>query len=299
MNKCRGQNDSHFNSMAKIKISIVSPVFNAEKYILETVHSILNQTAVISGRVDLEYIIYDGNSTDNTCNLINELKSPYIKLFSESDKGMYDALAKGLWRATGDIVAYINAGDFYYKSAFDVVLDIFKSKKVKWLTGYAVHYSEQSFVTSVTLPFKYRRKLFQKGLYGPILPHVQQESTFWSSKLFQTIDFEKLRSLKNAGDFYLWHQFSTKEDLYIVASYLGGFKYHKDSLTQKGAKELGSDSRGANNLKEIKEMTRKATIFDCIVAYHDKLMLRMPTGIKKWLNKNFILLYDHDTSCWI
>lgn len=285
--------------MRKVKFSIVSPVFNAEKYILETVNSVLNQTAVISGRVNLEYIIYDGNSTDNTCNLINELKIPYIKLISEPDKGMYDALAKGLQSVTGDIVAYINAGDFYYKSAFDVVLDIFESKKVKWLTGYAVHYSEQSYVTSVTLPFKYRRKLFQKGLYGPVLPHLQQESTFWSSELLQTIDFEKLRSFKNAGDFYLWHQFSTKEDLYIVASYLGGFKYHQDSLTQKGAKELGSDYRGANNLKEIREMTKKATIFDYIVAYYDKFMLRMSTRIKKRLNNNFIFLYDHDTGCWI
>lgn len=285
--------------MAKVKISIISPVFNAEKYILETVHSVLNQTAIISGRVNLEYIIYDGNSTDNTCNLIDELKSPYIKLFSEPDRGTYDALSKGLQSATGDIIAYINAGDFYYKCAFDVVLDIFENKKVKWLTGYAVHYSEQSYVTSVALPFKYRRKLFQKGLYGSFLPHVQQESTFWSSELLQTINFEKLRSFRNAGDFYLWHQFSTKEDLYIVASYLAGFKYHKDSLTQRGAKELGSDSRGANNRKEIKGMTKKATILDYIVAYHDKFMLRMPTDIKKRLNKNFIFLYDHNTGCWI
>ncbi len=285
--------------MGRIKFSIISPVFNAEKYILETVNSVLSQTAVISGRADLEYIIYDGNSTDNTCKLIKELNSPYIKLVSEADKGMYDALAKGLQSVTGDIVAYINAGDFYYKCAFDVVLDIFESKTVKWLTGYAVHYSEQSYVTSVTLPFKYRRQLFQKGLYGPILPYLQQESTFWSSELLQTIDYEKLRSFKNAGDFYLWQQFSTKEDLYVVASYLGGFKYHQDSLTQKGAKELGSSFRSANNLREIKEMTRKALIFDYIVAYYDKLMLHMPIKIQKLLNSKFMFLYDHDAGRWI
>ena len=285
--------------MGKVKFSIVSPVYNAEKYILETINSVLNQTAVLSGRVDLEYIIYDGNSTDNTCNLINELKSPYIKLITEPDRGMYDALVKGLQAVTGDIVAYINAGDFYYKCAFDLVLDIFESKKVKWLTGYAVHYSEQSYVISFSLPFKYRRRLFQKGLYGPFLHYVQQESTFWSAELLQTIDFEKLRSFKNAGDFYLWHQFSTKEDLYIVASYLGGFKYHQDSLTQKGANELGLKHRSANNIKEIREMTKKATVFDYAIAYYDKLMSNMPATHKKLLKNKFLFLYDHDRGDWI
>lgn len=285
--------------MRKVKFSIVSPVFNAEKYILETVQSVLSQTAVISGRADLEYIIYDGNSTDNTCKLIKELNSPYIKLFSEPDKGMYDALAKGLQSASGDIIAYVNAGDFYYKCAFDVVLDIFESKKVKWLTGYAVHYSEQSYVTFIALPFIYRRDLIQKGLYGPVLPYLQQESTFWSSELLQTVDYSRLRSFRNAGDFYLWHQFSTKEELYVVASFLGGFKYHQDSLTLRGAKELGSNYRSANNLKEIKEMTEKATVLDYLVAYYDKVMSHMPIKIKKLLNPRRLFLYDHESGHWI
>ncbi len=285
--------------MLRRKISIVSPVYNAEKYILETVNSVLNQTAVLSGHLDLEYIIYDGNSTDNTCKLIDNLNSPYIKLISEPDKGMYDALAKGLQLVTGDITAYINAGDYYHKGAFDIVLDIFGRPEVKWLTGYAVTYSEKSVVTSVTLPFKYRREFFKKGMYGPFLPYLQQESTFWSAELLHTIDYEKLKSFKNAGDFYLWHQFATQEDLYIVASYLGGFKYHQDSLTIKGAKELGSSHRSANNIKEIRELTEKASFVDYIIATFDRLIMHTPLRVKKFLNNNFIFIYDHDKDSWV
>lgn len=284
--------------MKKIKFSIVTPCFNAEKYILETADSILNQTAVKSGRADLEYIIYDGNSSDNTVKIIKELNSPYINLVSEPDKGMYHALSKGLKSVTGDITAYLNAGDYYHKCAFDIVLDIFDAKNVKWLTGNAVCYSEKSYVISVNTPFKYRRRLFKKGLYGPLIPYLQQESTFWATELLQTVDYERLIRFKNAGDFYLWHQFATREDLHIVASYLGGFKYHQDSLTSKGAKELGSNKLSANNKKEIKEMTEKANIWDYITAYFDNIMLRMPQKVKKFFNPQQLFVYDFKNNTW-
>ena len=284
--------------MTKTKFSIVTPCYNAENYILETAESILNQTAALSGRIDLEYIIRDGNSSDRTVELIQSLKSPYVKLISEPDEGMYDALGKGLRAATGDITAYLNAGDYYHKCAFDIVLDIFEEKKVKWLTGFAVLYSDKSYVFYFTLPFKYRERLFEKGFYGPGLPYVQQESTFWATELHQTLDFAKLKSFKNAGDFYLWHQFATQENLAIVAAYLGGFKYHADSLTKKGAKTLGSSQPGAYNLQEIQKMTKKANIFDIVLAHFDKFMLRMPQRIKKKLNPKFLYVYDAQKNCW-
>jgi glycosyltransferase involved in cell wall biosynthesis len=284
--------------MAKTKFSIITPCFNAENYILETAESILNQTAVRSGRVDLEYIIRDGNSSDRTAEKIQGLKSPYVKLISEPDGGMYDALAKGMKSATGDITAYLNAGDYYHKCAFDIVLDIFEEKKVKWLTGFAVLYSENSYVFSLTLPFKYRKRLFEKGLYGPKLYYVQQESTFWATELHQTLDFEKLKSFKNSGDFYLWHQFATRENLAIVAAYLGGFKYHADSLTKKGAEAMGSAQPGAYNIKEIQELTKSANVFDLLLARFDRLMLHMPQRVKKKLNPKYLYMYDVRKNEW-
>jgi glycosyltransferase involved in cell wall biosynthesis len=165
------------------KISIVTPCFNTESCIQETIYSVLEQTAVISKRVELEYIICDGRSTDRTIEIIKQINSPAIELISEPDRGMYDALAKGLKLATGDIVAYINAGDYYHKCAFDIVLDLFEEKKINWLTGYTVLYNEKSYALPLLLPFKYRKRLFDCGMYLGKLPYVQQESTFWSAYL--------------------------------------------------------------------------------------------------------------------
>ncbi|HAJ59018.1 MAG TPA: glycosyl transferase, partial [Cyanobacteria bacterium UBA8543] len=127
------------------KFSIITPCFNAEKYIEETVRSVIEQTVILSKKAELEYIICDGNSSDRTVEVVESIKCHYkcdfIKIISEPDLGMYDALSKGLKLASGDIVAYINAGDYYNKHAFDVVLEVIESEKANWLTGYNVFYN--------------------------------------------------------------------------------------------------------------------------------------------------------------
>jgi glycosyltransferase involved in cell wall biosynthesis len=216
------------------KFSIITPCFNAEKYIGESISSVINQSSILSGRAELEYIICDGNSADNTIEIAQGFQEhpnyKSIKLISESDTGMYEALTKGLKMASGDICAYINAGDLYNLTAFDIVLELFESKRVSWLTGYDFWYNEDAQITSILLPYKYRQAFFTFGLYGTVLPYLQQESTFWSASLNELIDYSYLSSLKYAGDFYLWLEFSKVEELKIVQSYLGGFRIHAGQL---------------------------------------------------------------------
>ena len=98
----------------KMKISIITVTFNAEKFILKTVQSVLNQTFS-----NIEYIIVDGNSKDKTVDIIkNESKlHTNIKWISEPDSGLYDAMNKGMNMATGDFVWFINAGDKIYSNS--------------------------------------------------------------------------------------------------------------------------------------------------------------------------------------
>ena len=271
------------------KISIITPCRNAERYIGETVESVIGQTALSSKRVELEYIICDGNSTDKTVSTIESYGNSSIKIVSEPDSGMYDALSKGLRKATGDIIAYINAGDYYNKHAFDIVLDIFETKKVSWLTGYRVYYSETSYFIGVDLPFKYRSRFFASGFYGTVLPFVQQESTFWSSRLNELIDYNDLSRFNYAGDFYLWSQFSKKQDLKIVKAYLGGFKIHKGQLSK--------DINAYKN--ELLNISTKPKITDYALAAFDKLIGYAPTKIKKQLNKDGLFLYNHELQEWV
>lgn len=271
------------------RISIITPCYNAERFIGETVESVIGQTALSSKRVELEYIICDGNSTDKTVSIVKSYGKSSIKILSEPDSGMYDALSKGLRIATGDIIAYINAGDYYNKYAFDIVIDIFEAKRISWFTGYEVTYSEKSYIVGAHLPFKYRRRFFGCGFYGTILPFVQQESTFWSSSLNDLIDYDVLSSFKYAGDYYLWSLFSKKYDLKIVKACLGGFKIHKG--------QLSNDLTAYK--KELLAISTKPKITDYALAAFDKLIWYAPTKIKKQLNKEGLFLYNHGREEWV
>lgn len=92
------------------RISVITVVFNGENYIERTIKSVLNQTYS-----DIQYIIIDGKSTDTTLDIIGRFKE-IEKVVSEPDRGLYDAMNKGLKLADGDYVWFLNAGDQVHKS---------------------------------------------------------------------------------------------------------------------------------------------------------------------------------------
>ncbi|WP_071453703.1 glycosyltransferase [Gloeomargarita lithophora] len=216
-----------------MKFSIVTPCYNAAPYLPETLDSVLNQTAVRSGRVTLEYWLMDGGSTDNTLELLTEYNHPNLHIHSAKDQGMYDALAQGFAQTSGDVIAYVNAGDFYCPHAFAVVSAIMETGQVDWLTGYRVIYNQHSQVIQMDLPYPYRRPLFPYGLYNQAWCRVQQESTFWTQKVHQNLDLETLKSWQYAGDYFLWCQLAKQTELQVVRSYLGGFKRQPGQLSER------------------------------------------------------------------
>jgi glycosyltransferase involved in cell wall biosynthesis len=193
--------------------------------------SVLNQTAIKSGRLELNYWIVDGGSTDKTIDLVKGYEGRGVSFISEPDEGMYDALFKGFRQAAGEVCCYINAGDYYHPSAFDIVADIFSTQDVCWLTGIAVVYNDRSQVVDFHLPKRYFRSFIRAGIYGRMQPHIQQESTFWRTELLELVDWSKFRSLRYAGDLFLWYSFAKEYELRVVKAYLGGFKLHAGQLS--------------------------------------------------------------------
>ncbi len=88
--------------MVNLKISIITVCYNSSKTIRSTIESVLSQTYDF-----IEYIIIDGNSTDSTLSIVNEYSSCIAHLISAPDRGIYDAMKKGLGLATGGIVGFI------------------------------------------------------------------------------------------------------------------------------------------------------------------------------------------------
>ena len=91
-----------------MKISIITVCYNSEDTIQDTIKSVLTQTYP-----NIEYIIVDGASNDATLSIINSYKSKISKLVSEPDKGIYDAMNKGVQLSTGDIIGILNSDDFF------------------------------------------------------------------------------------------------------------------------------------------------------------------------------------------
>ncbi|MBP7461773.1 MAG: FkbM family methyltransferase [Candidatus Delongbacteria bacterium] len=226
-----------------MKISIITPCRNAEAYISDTIESILLQ----KGPFEKEHIIVDGASTDRTPDIINQYQDKIrtrqcpvlcdqvtIKLISEHDEGMYDALVKGLKQASGDIVAYLNADDFYQPQAFSLITDLFgKLPQMKWLTGIPTFYNPQGLIVQNIWPVIYDNELIRQGVYNNrALPYIQQESVFFRKELLDTVDFNRLKQFNYAGDAYLWHCFSENTPLFIVSAVLSGHRMHTANLSR-------------------------------------------------------------------
>ncbi len=105
----------------KPMISIITVVFNGEKYLEQTIQSVINQTYD-----NVEYILIDGGSTDGTVDIIKKYGAQIDYWISESDSGIYDAWNKGISLATGDIIGFCNADDFYEQTTLVKIVAEFK-----------------------------------------------------------------------------------------------------------------------------------------------------------------------------
>lgn len=228
-----------------MKISIITPVYNGEAYIYDTIMSVFQQIT----NNEIEYIIIDGNSTDNTLNIIKKAEKIYFKInkkkrhrltfkyISEPDDGMYDALRKGFTMCTGEIVAWLNADDIYFENTIDKVCKIFLNQEIKWLTGRTNVVNEKGDFLYKSLLRCYPQNLILNGSFGLHSNYfIPQESVFWRKELLEEVNYEFFKKLKLAGDFYLWYQFAEKYKLYTVDEDFAAFRKTNNNLSSDKAK---------------------------------------------------------------
>lgn len=216
------------------RISIVTVSFNQREYLEHTITSVLGQNYP-----NLEYIIIDGGSTDGSVDLIRKYEKQLAYWVSEKDNGMYDGLQKGLSRATGEIMAWINSDDIFHPNSFFVAGEIFAHHpEVEWLQGMQSVIDEKGrtvFVKNFRKWSKYHYFLGDKD-------HIQQESTFWRKSLWDKAGGSLDTSLRLAGDYELWTRFFTHTRLYCVRTILGAFRMRsKDQLSLERMGEYNAE----------------------------------------------------------
>jgi len=189
-----------------MKISIVTTNYNTDKYLEQTIQSVLNQ----KGDFELEYIITDGGSTDNSLDIIKKYKDR-LKYISEKDKGQSDGINKGLKMATGDIVAFLNADDVYTDGALDKVVTYFKENPdCMWLTGYGKIIDENGKQIKKYIT-EYKNRKLRKFTFEQLLIEncISQPATFWRRKLLDEMGYID-ESLHYSMDQDLWARFAKK-----------------------------------------------------------------------------------------
>jgi len=112
-------------------VTIITVVYNGEKFLEETIKSVINQTYS-----NIEYIIIDGRSNDRTLEIISKYDDHIDFWISEEDKGIYDAMNKGLKFATGKLIGILNSDDWYMSNTIEKVVDVYlKSDKSSIIHG--------------------------------------------------------------------------------------------------------------------------------------------------------------------
>lgn len=112
------------------KITVITPSYNQGDYLERTIQSVINQ-----GYPNLEYMVIDGGSTDNSVDIIKQYADQIDWWVSEKDEGQTHAINKGLQLATGDIIAYLNSDDTYIDQSLFCVAKHFTQSNIKWLVG--------------------------------------------------------------------------------------------------------------------------------------------------------------------
>lgn len=187
--------------MNQIKFSLITISFNSEKTIERTIESVLKQTYN-----NYEYIIIDGASKDRTLEIIHNYKEYFagkIKIISEPDKGIYDAMNKGIKVASGEIIGIVNSDDWLEPTALQTIYDAYKKNNNSLNTLYVgwmnFHYKDGTFqiLKTSNMKFKKMARVYQMaGIFHP--------ATFVPMSIYNRIGlFDDRMSISADADFIL------------------------------------------------------------------------------------------------
>ena len=248
-----------------MKVSIITVSYNSESFIRRAIDSVNRQDYA-----NIEHLFIDGASTDDTLRIIQSTSTLKNQIMSEPDEGIYDAMNKGLNRATGDIVCFLNSDDFYSNdNVISCIVENFSKNKCQVITSNIHFVDESNKLTRFYKSFGFKKSMFSFG-FMPAHP-----GTFLTKALVSELP-KFSTDLKIASDFeYLIRLYKhvQKTDIYELDE--------TTVIMQDGGV---STKNFKSNWVITKEMHKVLSRNDCFASYF-LLLLRLPVKFLRALFK--------------
>ena len=247
-------------------ISIVTPSYNQGEFIEETIRSVLLQ-----GYPNLEYIIMDGGSTDNSVAIIKKYEPWLACWVSEPDKGQSHAINKGFRKATGKVLAWLNSDDYFQQSAVATLVELRGKHEdcVGWVGACQEISREGSPIREVRKP-----RVGSKGQLGNwgVEAFFCQPSCFFDSRLFTDVGGLDER-LHYAMDLDLWLRLSELGDFASTDEVVSYYRYYASAKTFRDDPMREAEVIASNFNRGMPEVARMRLVHHVSLAL-DKMPLR-------------------------
>jgi glycosyltransferase involved in cell wall biosynthesis len=213
-----------------VSLSIITPCLNAEATLGETLLSVREQARDLR----VEHLVIDGGSRDATLDILRS--APGVRLISEPDRGLSDAMNKGIRMATGDIVGWLNADDLYRPGALARVVEAFTTQPAaRWLTGLCVIIDRDGHEIrrGVTA---YKRLLLRHYSFPLFLTQnfIASPATFVRRSAFDELGFFEER-FRYSMDYDMWLRLARREPPIVLdGGPLASFRMAEGSLSMSG-----------------------------------------------------------------
>jgi len=272
----------------KIFLTIITPNYNGKKFIKRCIENVINQKCPY-----IEHLIMDNKSTDGSLNVIKKYskKYPHIRYFSEKDKGQSDAMNKGIIKARGEIISFLNVDDFYEPNTLNYILKIFKNlKHPSLVVGNCNVWDDDDNLKSINKPRKL--KITDLLLGWKINPHpINPSAYFYHKSIHKIIGLYDIRNHYSMDLDFLLKAVQHANIKYIDKTF-GNYSYLKGTKTYENT-EKGTNKRSRKNLFEkfFKDLTLFQKLNVLIRSYYYKIK---PKKRKRGNKKSILIVYPQD-----
>jgi glycosyltransferase involved in cell wall biosynthesis len=249
-------------------ISIITPSYNQGNFLEENIRSVIDQKYP-----NIEHIIIDGGSKDNSTEIIEKYKQHFAYAISEKDKGQSDAVNKGFEKSTGEIIGWLNSDDYLAPGALEAVRIAFADPSVNVVAGYSIDFFEGSNKQIISLPTIVKD---QDLAYHLRFANINQPATFFRRDAFASMMPVNL-TLYYGMDREMWIKYLLKYGIARakrIEDRLVYFRYHNNSKSISA--DEGVDTTYATILYHFSLFYKRPEIADLLSKRYSIIATYLP-----------------------